>query len=191
MTDAMNRRATLGAIAATDAPSRRLFLAAGSATAVFLALRGEGAAMAEHPDADAEILALAAEVLHRYALADALLAARINPFEERFEYLLHDAPGSFKERYQVAFAYSRETGREAAIEELDEFDAQTDDVYCRMMAIPAKTQPGRAAKVRALLVHVMGHSWRGPGEPLDWPKEQARALLGEFAGMTADELAAI
>jgi hypothetical protein len=70
-------------------------------------------------------------------------------------------------------------------------DARTDRLFARMMAIPATTQAGRAAKVRALLVHVMGKDWRGPGEPLDWPCEQARALLGEFAGMNAEELAAI
>ena len=44
---------------------------------------------------------------------------------------------------------------------------------------------------RALLVYVLGDRWRGPGGPLDWDKEMARAVLGEFAGMSAEELAAI
>ena len=60
-----------------------------------------------------------------------------------------------------------------------------------MMAIPAMTQPGRAAKVRALLVHVLRDKWHGPFGPLDWEKAQARALLGEFAGLSAADLEAI
>ena len=60
-----------------------------------------------------------------------------------------------------------------------------------MTAIPAATQAGRAAKVRALLAHVCTSKWRGPTSDLDWDTEQARALLGEFAGMTEEELAAI
>ncbi len=60
-----------------------------------------------------------------------------------------------------------------------------------MMAIPAATQAGRAAKVRALLMHVCPE-WRGPTRDLDdWQVEQTRALLGQFAGTTEDELAAI
>jgi hypothetical protein len=50
-------------------------------------------------------------------------------------------------------------------------------------------QAGRAAKVRALLVHVMRSEWLGADGDLDWDKRQARALLGEFAGMSAEELA--
>ena len=37
-----------------------------------------------------------------------------------------------------------------------------------MMAIPATTQSGRSAKVRALLTHVMGYKWRGPDRELEW-----------------------
>ena len=52
-------------------------------------------------------------------------------------------------------------------------------------------QIGRAAKVRALLVHIMRDEWRGPEDRMDWEKANARALLGEFAGMSEDELAAV
>ena len=51
------------------------------------------------------------------------------------------------------------------------------------------TQPGRAAKVRALIIHVLRTEWRGPGRDLDWEIEMPRKLLGEFAGMTEEELA--
>jgi hypothetical protein len=59
------------------------------------------------------------------------------------------------------------------------------------LAIPATTQAGRAAKVRGLLVHALGSGLRGDASDPDWSHEQGRALLGEFAGMSAEELAAI
>jgi hypothetical protein len=117
-------------------------------------------------------------------------AARIEPFTDQFESVIHDRMRPWEERSAEAFAYSRKTGREAAIADLADMQKEIDSVFYRMMAIPAATQAGRAAKVRALLVHVMGDEWRGPG-PLDWVKEQARALSSEFAGMSADELAAV
>ena len=61
-----------------------------------------------------------------------------------------------------------------------------------MLAIPAATQAGKIAKVRTLLTFVhTADEWRGPAADLDWEKEQTRALLGQFAGMTEEELAAI
>jgi hypothetical protein len=100
-------------------------------------------------------------------------------------------PTDFEERWEKAWAYSRESGRDAAIKERNEIDSQADRVWKRIMAIPAATQAGRAAKVRALLMHVCANEWRGPASDLDWDKEQARALLGQFAGVTEEELAAI
>ena len=57
------------------------------------------------------------------------------------------------------------------------------------MATPALTQAGRAAKVRVLLADILGDQWRGAADDLDWDIAQARVLLGEFAGMSAEELA--
>ena len=57
------------------------------------------------------------------------------------------------------------------------------------MATPALTQAGRAAKVRVLLADILGDQWRGPDSALDWDIAQARVLLGEFAGMTAEDIA--
>ena len=105
---------------------------------------------------------------------------------------MRDGPGpiSFgpKERMAVAFAYSDEIGREAAIEERNELDVEIDRLWERMTTIPAATPAGRAAKVRALLAHVQPE-WRGPKDDLDWAIGQTRALLGEFAGMSEEELA--
>ena len=64
-------------------------------------------------------------------------------------------------------------------------------MFERLMSIPAATQAGRAAKVRALLVRVMP-AWLGTAEELDnWFAVQVRALLGEFAGLTTEELESV
>ena len=65
-----------------------------------------------------------------------------------------------------------------------------------MLQMPAHTQPGRAAKVKALLYHVVlhvkGHPiWRGTSDDLDYEIQMARSLLGQFAGMTEEELAKV
>jgi hypothetical protein len=95
------------------------------------------------------------------------------------------------ERFEAGCAFSRKCGREGAIEEASEWRDRADPLFERMQALPALTLAGKAAKVRALLVRVMGVDWRGPVDEMDWGREQARALLGEFAGPSADELAAI
>jgi hypothetical protein len=58
-------------------------------------------------------------------------------------------------------------------------------------SLPARTQAGKAAKVRALILHVMGNDWRGPVDDMNREVEKARALLGELGGLSANELAAI
>jgi hypothetical protein len=70
----------------------------------------------------------------------------------------------------------------AAAEDKEDVFAVADRLFEQMLAIPATTQPGRAAKVRALFMLLMPDEWRGGAEELDWPYRQARALLGEFAG---------
>jgi len=116
-------------------------------------------------------------------------------FQETFDSLIGEmiaAPrGDQPEHMDKAFAYSREVGRDAAIKERNDLDDEADRLWARMMAIPAATQAGRAAKVRALLMHVCADEWRGPCDDLDWAIQEARALLGQFAGMTEEELAAI
>jgi hypothetical protein len=171
MTEPLNRRDAIGRMAA----------------AASLAL--PVAAVAAAPSVpDGEIIALSAEIMRRSVEANRLQETRIDPFQEHFEDLIHDASRPWDIRAREAFAYSRETGRESAIGELERFEENTTRLFRRMMAIPATTQTGRAAKVRALLVHVSRSEWRGPAIELDWDKEMTRALLGEFAGMSAAEL---
>jgi hypothetical protein len=35
------------------------------------------------------------------------------------------------------------------------------------------------------------NNWRGPASELDWDIAQARAIFGEFAGMTEEEIATV
>lgn len=174
MTNTMDRRALLGHIAC----------AATLAAPVI-------AAAAVPATADAEIIALGAEVVRRCAEAEHFLETRIDPFQEQFDEIAHSPGWVTEASLDEAFAFSQECGREAAIGELQDFDSVTDDLFRRLMAIPATTQGGRAAKVRALLAHVLRRGWHGPAKELDWDKEMARALLGEFAGISAAELEAI
>jgi hypothetical protein len=168
--------------------SRRLFLAAGTAAAVCTTLQSIADAA---QSGDAEIIDLSAEVLRLNEVADEITETRIEPFEDQFMALLdpQNSARDWDHRAAVAWGYSRACGRCAAIEEVARVDDQADIVFKRMMAIPCTTQAGRAAKVRALLIHVMRSDWRGPDELLDWDKSMARRLLGEFAGMSAEELA--
>jgi hypothetical protein len=137
---------------------------------------------------DAEIIALSAEVLRRCRVANAF-NQRIEPLAGQWR-----GPGPKEnltedECWARVKAWSEATGRDGAIKRLQNFDEETDRIYHQMMAIPATTQPGRAAKVRALLVHVMGREWRGPDSELEWEVSEARTVLGELAGMSAEELA--
>jgi hypothetical protein len=164
------------------------FLARSTAQASALTVLPVAALAAPHGD-DAEILALSAEVLHRCGVADDL-NERIEPIDAQLwiqEGLNKDL--TVDEIWERTKAWSYATGREDAIEKLRNFEEETDGIYYRMMAIPATTQSGRAAKVRALLTHVMGNKWRGQDRELEWDVSQARTLFAEFAGMTAEDIA--
>jgi hypothetical protein len=169
--------------------NRRLFLVAGTAMALTATLKGIANAA---QSGDAEIIALSAEVLRLNEVADEITETRIEPFTEQFMDILDphkEGARDWDTRAKAAWGYSREVGRCAAIEEVEKVDEQADAVFKRMLAIPCTTQAGRAAKVRAFLIHVGRSDWRGPDGPLEWPESQARALLGEFAGISAEELA--
>lgn len=177
---------TVPASATALPKSRRLFLIAGTTGALLATLKG--AAAASEIIVDDEILALAAEVVRLNGVSDGIDDDRIEPFEEEFQRLLH-TPRVSDLSLASAFEFSRQVGRADAIEEVEKVDAEADVVFRRMMAIPCTTLAGRAAKVRAFLVHVGRSDWRGDSKDLDWREEMARALLAEFAGMSAEEIA--
>jgi hypothetical protein len=163
-----DRRAALGSIAAAGA----LFAVPGAAYA-----SGEP---------DAEIATLSAEIVRWSAEAGRYQRECVDPHHDKFVDLLHDPAQS-----EQARAFSVESGHQAAVETVNAFEDVTTGMFKRQITIPATTQAGRAAKVRALLTHVMRDGWRGPPKELDWDVEMARALLGEFAGLTPAELATI
>jgi hypothetical protein len=174
MTSAITRRAAFGR-----------FVGAG-------ALAIPAAALASIPaDPDAEIIALSVEIVRRTDEAAAIQETHIDPFQERFFEILNDRSKSREVACKEAFAFSRECGRTHAIGVLDDFDSATTRLFERLVAIPAATQPGRAAKVRALICHGIGNAWRGPAIKLDPRDRMARDVLGQLAGMSAEDLAAI
>jgi hypothetical protein len=121
-------------------------------------------------DGSAEIIALSAEILHREAIAAPGLA--------RYKLLVEQFDGSGESPH-----------RSDATREAGDYCQETGLIFDRMMAIPAATPAARVAKVKAFLVRCGGDDWRGPDEPLDWIPATARALLAEFAGMSAEEVA--
>jgi len=134
------------------------------------------------PD-DAELLTLAAEIESRRKLLEDF-QTRIKPLDDEWEAVPDDA----------AYAFSHMSGREQALKELDGIFEETDLMLDRMRALPARTRAGMAAKARTILMFCLlrfDDGWKGPGINLDWEKDHARALLGEIAGMSEAELAAI
>ena len=168
-----SRRALLGAIAAAP-----------------LAVAAATPALAE--GYDAELLALEAEIQQVHALVDNINAKRVSPFDDEYYDILGEPWQRSTASIQAALKFSEACGRTGAQKEIVDIFETTDDLFERLMRIPARTQAGRAAKVRALIVHNLGDEWRGTNEEIDdYAIEQARALLGEFAGLSAEELAAI
>ena len=167
-------------------PSRRAalgFLARSTARVSALACLPAIAMAASPKGDDSELLAMEVEIMRLRGLAKAICAEKVDPFEDEFIALMK-GDGS-----EAACAFARSYGRDDAIDEADAINLPADRLCERLMATPALTQAGRAAKVRVLLFDILGDDWRGPDSELDWHKSMARALLGEFAGMSAEEIA--
>jgi ketosteroid isomerase-like protein len=141
-----------------------------------------GASLPTNPDA--ELIAIERDIRHLNAAAEHIRNERIEPLQEEFERLL-------RTNLEACRVFCASSGRDAAMVEVDALTSAQDRLYEKMTATPATTQAGRAAKVRAFLVHAGGEEWRGPDGDLDWTESVARALLGELAGMSAEELAAV
>jgi hypothetical protein len=168
------RRAALGALAGVSA----------------LALPAVAIAASPTGD-DAELISLAAEIQRLRAQVKEISAKGIEPFNETFYRLVQDTPGPWRVGFEEACAYSHKVGREAAIEEQQIVDDQGGLLWEQMLATPAATRAGKAAKVRALITLVHTDEWRGPTSDLDWAIRETRSLLGDLAGMSEEELAAI
>jgi hypothetical protein len=110
---------------------------------------------------------------------------RIDPFGD--EFLKRMKLGS-----EASLTFEAECGRDEAILEARALDDQADDLFGRLLATPAQSLAGKAAKVRSMFALVLDDDgWRGPADNLDWDKGQIRALLGDLAGISEAELAAL
>jgi hypothetical protein len=134
--------------------SRRAALAnIGGAGALIVPTAAAMAAPADN--SEAQLLALEAEIQQLCALGADIHEKRIEPFEDEFQAILFDGDaGPSNASIAAAFVFSRKCGRCAAADDQAELFKRADGVFARMQAIPAATQSGRAAKVRAFLVHV-------------------------------------
>jgi hypothetical protein len=164
MSTPMNRRGALG------------FLARSTARVSALACLPAAAMAASPTGDDAELLAMEAEIMRFRGLAKAICAEKVEPFEDEFHTHMRVSG------YDAAWAFARSYGRDDAIDEAETFHLLVDGLCERLMATPALTQAGRAAKVRVLLADILGDKWRGPDSELDWDIAQARTV------MSAEEL---
>jgi hypothetical protein len=150
-----------------------LALFAGAPT---LAVLPVAAIAAPHGD-DSELLAMEAEIMRLRGLAKAIYDENVEPFEDAFHALMRAADS------EAAWAFAHTYGRDDAIDEAETFNLPAHRLCERLMATPARTQAGRAAKVRVLLADILANQWRGPANDLDWDIAQARVLFADLAGM--------
>jgi hypothetical protein len=87
-------------------------------------------------------LAVEAEIMRLRGLARAIYAEKVEPFGDEFHALMRVGG------CEAAWAFARTHGRDAAITEAEPFHLSADRLCERLMATPALTQAGRAAKVR-------------------------------------------
>jgi hypothetical protein len=113
------RRAALGALACVPA------------------LAIPAAAMAASDDS--EILVIAAEIQCRQDLADDIRATRVAPFDDEYHALM-------KVDATAGWAFSDATGREAAVEEIEDMLLRNTHLFERMVALPTSTQAGTRAR---------------------------------------------
>lgn len=136
------------------------------------------------PDTDAQLLALEHEAKQSDDTAKAIQAARIDPHEAEFERLMRQ--GSLS----AALAFGQTYDRDGIIAEMDEHFSRMDHAINTAFATPAGSAIGRAAKTRMLVRHYFT-PLREPFSDLDYDDRLLRLVLAEYAGMTADDFAAI
>jgi len=194
-------------------PNTTVSAAGGAMPAVLTSRRSILAALAATPAIvvpvnaaqgdDAELLALDAEIRRLHREIDEITASRITPLDEEWDRLLRPAdpiwermglePRVTEESLEAANA-CESSGRTAAIKQVEELYTPLHRLLEKLIDTPARTQEGRVLKVRSLIqfvLHSPAQDWRGPDSELDWDCSLTRRLLGEYAGLTEAELAAI
>jgi hypothetical protein len=155
-------------------------------------------ALADLPDADREILAIDAKIAALDEKYEAVMAAT-RPFEDAREELRCKLDGvprtsSVYRRARAAVdAFDRQHGLDVLYKQSEGLTSEICDLRDEMFALVATSPEARRAKVRMALrmAHCRLDRWRGPAEEIDHSHEIMRHLLGEYAGFTEAELAAI
>lgn len=137
---------------------------------------------------DTPLFALETRIDQLHDEANRIYVERVDPIEEKFENLMSIWQQSRSKAAQAAMLrFGKESGRDAAIDEADQYEEKALRVINAMWAIPAQTNAGRAAKLRVFFKHVAGDRFSGPVLDLDWDNDLARKLLLEYAGMSEAE----
>ena len=141
---------------------------------------------------DAELLTLERDIAELVQASQEILSTRVEPHDDAFERALDAGGGQVTDlSFERAWRISNEHGRSTALRECKSLLHGADLLFARMRQIEARTQEGRKAKVRALLICVLGADWRGPAIGMDYETQVTRELLGELAGMSAAEIEAV
>lgn len=172
-----------GALSTEGQSRRRFFLFVGKAGA---AAAATAACIGAPVQPDIDLHSAIEQITSLYDRINEISSSSIDPYDGAYVDLI------LAKRYAEANEFSKQTGHFAAGELVEELFLQADRLFEKLIATPAQTQAGRAAKVTALLRHVMqskDQNWRGPSDDLHWDVALCRALLAEYAGMTEEEMA--
>jgi len=177
------------------AQSRRSLLV-GLATAPLIGAAAP--ALEDRPDADREIVAINAKIAALDEKYEAVMAAT-RPFENAREELRCKLDGipwpssGYRRARGAVDAFDRRHGLDVLYKQSERLTSEICDLRDEMFALVATSPETRRAKVRMALrmAHCRLDRWRGPAEEIDHSHEMIRRLLGEYAGFTEAELAAI
>jgi hypothetical protein len=167
-------------------PSRRGLLALLAASPIMV---GAAALPALAGDDDAEILATDAK--------HAAIMKLIEPYQEAREALRCKRDGlggglspEYKRVRARVDAFDVEHGLDILCKRTEELTEEICDFQDRMFALAAATEAGRRSKVRVALklAHCWRDPWRGSADDLEYSTRVIRGLLGEYAGMTEEEV---
>jgi len=155
-------------------------------------------ALADLPDADRQILAIDAKIAALDEKYEAVMAAT-RPFEDAREELRCKLDGfpwpssGYRRARAAVDAFDRQHGLDVLYKQSEELTSKICDLRDEMFVLVATSPETRRAKVRMALqmAHCRLDRWRGPAEEIDPSHGIMRRLLGEYAGLTEAELAAI
>ena len=185
-----------GAMPASGLAQSRRSLLVGLAAAPLIGAAAP--ALADLPDADRQILAINAKIAALDEKYEAVMAAT-RPFEDAREELRCKLDGfpwpssGYRRARARLDAFDRQHGLDVLHLQSEELTSEICDLRDEMFALVATSPETRRAKVRMALrmAHCRLDRWRGPAEEIDHSHEMIRRLLGEYAGFTEAELAAI